>query len=115
MFVPKSWLDIRILLAGFKQLLRQTWDHQNIHTYPPLLDLLVPQKDKKIGPPQKLDQIDINLCLPKKLLLDQMDINLCPPAELLLVQIDINLCPPAGLLVDQRDINLYLSTELLYS
>ena len=36
MFVPKSWLNIRILLAGFKQLLRQTWDHQNIHTYPPL-------------------------------------------------------------------------------
>ena len=36
MFVPKCWLNIRILLAGFKQLLRQTWDHQNIHTYPPL-------------------------------------------------------------------------------
>ena len=39
MFVPKSWLNIRILLAGFKQLLRQTWDHQNIHTYPPLGEL----------------------------------------------------------------------------
>ena len=45
-----------------------------------LLNLLVPQIDKKIGPPQELDQIDINLCLPKKLLLYQMDINHRPPA-----------------------------------
>ena len=33
-----------------------------------------------------LDQMDINLCLNKKLLLYQVDINLCPPTELLVNQ-----------------------------
>ena len=67
--------------------------------------------------------MDIDLCVPDKLLLDllvlqmdkngppqkflfdQEDINLCPPFEVLLDQMDINFCPPAGLLVDQTDIN----------
>ena len=31
-FVPQKWLNIRISVALFRQLLRQTWDHKNKHT-----------------------------------------------------------------------------------
>ena len=33
MFVPKKWLNIRISLALFAQLLRQSRDHKSTHTY----------------------------------------------------------------------------------
>ena len=36
MFVPKKWLNIRISVALFRQLLRQKWDLINTHTYMPL-------------------------------------------------------------------------------
>ena len=37
MSVPKKWLNIRILGAGFRQSLKQTWDHKiHMHSYVPV-------------------------------------------------------------------------------
>ena len=35
-FVPKCWLNWQILLATFNEFHRQRWDHQSVHTCPPL-------------------------------------------------------------------------------
>ena len=43
--------------------------------------------------------MDINLCLPIKLLFEHMDINLCPPDKLKVEKMDINICLPDKLLL----------------
>ena len=35
-FVPKYWLHWQILVAIFNEFRRQRWDHQSVHTCPPL-------------------------------------------------------------------------------
>ena len=36
-FVPKYWLNWQILVAFLNELRRQRWDHQSVHTCPPLI------------------------------------------------------------------------------
>ena len=38
--LPQKWLSMMILVDGFKQFLRQTWDYKNMHTYTLLRTIL---------------------------------------------------------------------------